>query len=50
MKAKKHADYLTPRCEVLEIELRQVFAASPDVSNTGVTNPFGSLFNPEENW
>jgi len=50
MKAKKLADYLTPQCEVLGIELRQVFAASPDVSNTGVTNPFGSLFNPEENW
>ena len=50
MKAKKRADYLSPQCEVLGIELRQVFAASPDVSNTGVTNPFGSLFNPEENW
>lgn len=46
----KKADYLCPRCEVLEIELRQVFAASQDVSNTGVTNPFGSLFNPEEVW
>ena len=46
----KKADYLSPRCEVLGIELRQVFAASQDVSNTGVTNPFGSLFNPEENW
>lgn len=50
MKAKKHADYLTPRCEVLGIAVQQVIAASPDVSNTGVTNPFGSLFNPEEVW
>ncbi len=50
MKAKKRADYLAPKSQVLEIAARQVFAASPDVSNTGVTNPFGSLFNPEEVW
>ncbi len=47
----RKADYLNPRCEVLELAVQQVIAASSnDVTDSGVTNPFVSLFNPEENW
>ena len=50
MITKKKTVYLKPQCRLVEIAVQQVIAASTDVTNTGVTNPFESLFNPEEEW
>ncbi len=50
MITKKKTVYLKPQCRLVEIAVQQVIAASTDVTNTGVTNPFESLFNPEELW
>ena len=50
MSTKKKTSYLKPQCRPVEIAVQNVIAASTDVTNTGVANPFESLFNPEEEW
>ena len=47
---KKKTSYLKPQCRPVEIAVQNVIAASTDVTNTGVANPFESLFNSEEEW
>ena len=50
IRTKKKTSYLKPQCRPVEIAVQNVIAASTDVTNTGVANPFESLFNPEEEW